>query len=172
MNLCGAEDRILACVDSYEWKGKIWIFVELMDGGALTDMVVENAGKLTEEICAYILRETLYGLDFLHSKSIIHRDIKSDNILFNTEGDIKLADFGYATQLTKKRRGTVSQVGTVCWMAPELIAKKKNGYNEKIDVWSYGIFAIELSNGEPPYLMDRQDRVLYNIMKKKPPKVD
>ena len=57
-------------------------------------------------------------------------------------------------------------------MAPELIAKKRHGYNEKIDVWSYGIFAIELSNGEPPYLMDRQDRVLYNIMKKRPPKVD
>ena len=56
-------------------------------------------------------------------------------------------------------------------MAPELISKRKNGYDEKVDVWSYGIFAIELSNGEPPYLMDRQDRVLYNIMKKKPPKI-
>ena len=100
MKLCSAEDSILACTDAFDWRGKIWIFVELMDGGALTDMVVENAGKLNEDVCAYILRQVLYGLDFLHSKSIIHRDIKSDNILFNRDGDIKLADFGYATQLT------------------------------------------------------------------------
>jgi serine/threonine protein kinase len=56
MKLCSAEDSILACTDAYDWKGKIWIFVELMDGGALTDMVVEYAGKLPENICAYILR--------------------------------------------------------------------------------------------------------------------
>ena len=56
MKICSAEDSILACTDAYDWKGKIWIFVELMDGGALTDMVVEYAGKLPENICVYILR--------------------------------------------------------------------------------------------------------------------
>lgn len=68
-----------------------------MDGGAITDLVIESNELIPEKVCAYILRQVLFGMDFLHSKSIIHRDIKSDNILFNTDGEIKLADFGYAT---------------------------------------------------------------------------
>ena len=122
-----------------------------MDVGALTEMLEDKKGKIDERLCAYILRKSLEGLYYLHSKSIIHRDIKSDNILVNSNGDIKLCDFGYATQLTKIKRGTVSQVGTICWMAPELIKKEKK-YNQKVDIWSYGIFALEIANGEPPYL--------------------
>jgi serine/threonine protein kinase len=68
-----------------------------MDLGAMTNMLSEYRGKIDEKICAYILRRVLEGLDYLHSKGIIHRDIKSDNILVNDEGDIKLADFGSAT---------------------------------------------------------------------------
>ena len=68
-----------------------------MDGGALTDMICDGYEIIPEKVCAYILKQVLLGLDFLHSKSIIHRDIKSDNILFTSDGQIKLADFGYAT---------------------------------------------------------------------------
>ena len=82
--------------------------MELMDVGALTELLEEKKGNIDERLCAYILRRSLEGLYYLHSKSIIHRDIKSDNILVNKNGDIKLCDFGYATQLTKKKRGTVS----------------------------------------------------------------
>jgi serine/threonine protein kinase len=58
--------------------------------------------QYTENVCKYVLRETLKGIEFLHSRHIIHRDIKSDNVLFNKEGKIKLADFGCAAQLTRK----------------------------------------------------------------------
>ena len=75
--------------------------MELMDVGALTELLEEKKGNIDERFCAYILRKSLEGLYYLHSKSIIHRDIKSDNILCNKHGDIKLCDFGYATQLTK-----------------------------------------------------------------------
>jgi p21-activated kinase 1 len=170
MMLCHEEDSILKCIDAYDYKERLWVFLELMDVGALTTMLEERRGKIDEKICAYILRKTLEGLHYLHSRGIVHRDIKSDNILVNMQGDIKIADFGYATQLNKQRKGTVSQVGTVCWMAPELIKLKKK-YNHKVDIWSLGIFAFEIAEGEPPYLNEKQAKVLYNIVTKDPPQI-
>jgi len=99
--MCQSEDSILKCIDAYDFKEKLWIILEFMNFGALTDLLEEMKGKLDENLCAYLLRRTLEGLNYLHSRGIVHRDIKSDNILINSEGDIKLADFGYATQLTK-----------------------------------------------------------------------
>lgn len=151
MMMCQEEDSIIKCIDAYDFKERLWVFLELMDVGALTNMLEERRGNIDEKLCAYILRRALEGLDYLHSKGIVHRDIKSDNILVNKEGDIKLADFGYATQLTKAKRGTVSRVGTICWMAPELIKLEKK-YNHKVDIWSFGIFAMEIADGEPPYM--------------------
>ena len=80
----------------------------------------------------------------------MHRDIKSDNILVNSKGDIKLADFGYSAQLTQEKKARQTKVGTIYWMAPELI-KGKTSYDSKVDIWSFGIFAIELADGEPPH---------------------
>lgn len=71
-----------------------------MDGGCLTPIVEERKGIICEGVVAYILLQTLKGLASLHSRNIVHRDIKSDNILVTTNGDLKLADFGYAAQLT------------------------------------------------------------------------
>jgi serine/threonine protein kinase len=108
MMLCEEEDSILKCIDAYDFKERLWVFLEFMDVGALTSMLEERRGKIDEKIQAYILRKTLEGLHYLHSRGIVHRDIKSDNILINKEGDLKIADFGYATQLNKQKRGTVS----------------------------------------------------------------
>ena len=69
----------------------------MMDGGALTAMLEENAGKLSEAFCKYVSYKVIIGLKYLHSRNILHRDIKSDNVLVSTDGEIKLADFGYAT---------------------------------------------------------------------------
>ena len=151
MMMCQGESSIIKCIDAFDFKERLWVFLELMDVGALTDMLEERKGNIEEKLCAYILRRALEGLDFLHSKGIVHRDIKSDNILVNKQGDIKLADFGYATQLTQAKRGTVSRVGTICWMAPELIKLEKK-YDHKVDIWSFGIFAMEIADGEPPYM--------------------
>lgn len=154
MMMCQQEGSILKCIDAYDFKEKLWIILEFMNFGALTGLLEEKKGRLDEKLCAYLLRRTLEGLNYLHARGIVHRDIKSDNILINSEGDVKLADFGYATQLTKQKRGTVSQVGTICWMAPELINLKKN-YDHKVDIWSFGIFAMEIADGEPPYINEK-----------------
>ena len=93
------------------------------------------------------------GGSWQKGKHVIHRDIKSDNILVDAQGNVKLADFGYSAQLTTEREQRTSRVGTVCWMAPELI-KRQNRYDCKVDVWSLGIFAYELTNGDPPYIQE------------------
>lgn len=100
MLLCKENDAILRCFECFDFKGRLWIFLEMMDGGALTPMLEELNGKVTEEYCKFISLRVLQGLKYLHDRHILHRDIKSDNILVSSNGGIKLADFGYATQLT------------------------------------------------------------------------
>ena len=137
--------------------------MELMDGGAFTPMLEDLQGNYSEGFCKYSLYQTLNALIGLHRENIIHRDIKSDNILVKETGEIKMADFGYAVVLTQQQKGRQSKVGTVCWMAPELI-EGRGEYDNKIDVWSLGIFAIELAEGEPPYIAEHHTRVLFNIV--------
>ena len=110
-------------------------------------------------------------MNYLHQRHIIHRDIKSDNILVDVQGQVKLADFGYSAQLTQQRDARSSKVGTVCWMAPELI-KGERRYKTGVDIWSVGIFAMELADGDPPYIDEPQHRVILNIVKKSPPPIN
>ena len=87
-----------------------------------------------------IIKEICIGLSIIHSRKQIHRDIKSDNILLNQDGNIKIADFGYALQLTEENAHSDGLAGTTAWMAPELI--KKEEYNQKVDIWSLGIVIV------------------------------
>lgn len=94
------------------------MFVEFLNGGSLTDFLYQFTKKIPENVIAYILKQILIGLVSLHSKRQIHRDLKSDNLLYNTIGEVKIADFGFAIQLTKDRLNRKSIVGTPAWMAP------------------------------------------------------
>lgn len=88
----------------------------------------------------------------------------------SARGEVKLADFGYACQLTAEKAGRKSKVGTVCWMAPELIRGERS-YTTKVDIWSFGIFAMEMADGDPPYIAESQGRVIFNIVKKETPPI-
>ena len=145
--------NIVKLQESFYHSDRFYLFMEFMSGGALTDPVLHKDRDilLTEDVIGYILHEVAQGLVLLHDFNIVHRDIKSDNILLSKDTtDIKITDFGYACQLTKQSDRRHSRVGTLNWMAPELI-RGKELYNRKVDVWSFGILAIELAQGMPPY---------------------
>ena len=147
-------------------KDRLWVVMEYLGGGCLTDVLdqYEEGLLMTEPLIALLCRDTLRGLQYIHAGYRIHRDIKSDNILLSDDGRLKIADFGYAAELSqeKLRRNTI--VGTPYWMAPELIKGSK--YDQRVDVWSTGIMAMEMAQGEPPYMEFPPLRALFMISTK------
>uniref|UniRef100_H2V8Y0 non-specific serine/threonine protein kinase n=1 Tax=Takifugu rubripes TaxID=31033 RepID=H2V8Y0_TAKRU len=149
--------------------GQLWLVLELCNGGSVTELIKGLLGRgrrLQEPVISYILYSALLGLQHLHNNRIIHRDVKGNNILLTTDGGVKLVDFGVSAQLTSARLRRNTSVGTPFWMAPEVIACEQQydySYDARCDVWSLGITAIELADGDPPLAEMHPVKALFKI---------
>uniref|UniRef100_A0A672MTS4 non-specific serine/threonine protein kinase n=1 Tax=Sinocyclocheilus grahami TaxID=75366 RepID=A0A672MTS4_SINGR len=157
---------IVKLLDAFYYESKLWPFCMYMCVSA------ELERSLTEPQIRVVCKQTLEALTYLHENKIIHRDLKAGNILFTSDGDVKLADFGVSAKNTKTLQRRDSFIGTPYWMAPEVVmceTSKDRPYDYKADIWSLGVTLIELAQIEPPNHEMNPMRVLLKIAKSEPP---
>ena len=151
--------------DTFYKDGNIWLAMEFCEGGSVLDIIKVTKHTLSERQCQCVLYHTLKGLEYLHSKELIHRDIKAANILINNDGICKLADFGVAKSVRASGAGTT--IGSPYWMAPEVLGTEK--YDNSADLWSLGIVAIEMVIGKPPLSNYKPLQAMFMIPKNEAP---
>lgn len=160
-------ENVVEMYNSYLVGDELWVVMEFLEGGALTDIVTHT--RMNEEQIATVCLSVLKALSVLHSQGVIHRDIKSDSILLTHDGRVKLSDFGFCAQVSKEVQRRKSLVGTPYWMAPELISRLP--YGPEVDIWSLGIMVIEMVDGEPPYFNEPPLKAMKMIRDNLPPKL-
>lgn len=160
--------RYLGCYKPMD-EEDLWIAMEYCGGGSVAEVIRLLNSPLDEDEIQLIIRESLKGLKYLHSKSIVHRDVKGGNILLTENGEVKLADFGVAAQLFSTIAKRQTFVGTPYWMAPEVIQEDR--YDGRADIWSLGITAIEMAEMLPPNSDVHPMRILFMIPQSPPPQL-
>jgi len=136
--------NVVRYVDSFEWNEELWMVMEFLEGGSLKQAY--ETRKLSENDISFIARQLLKGLYYLHGRNIIHRDLKSANIMLSVGGDVKLIDFGLAEDISRGSKKQMS--GSAFWMAPEVVLGKNA--TPAVDIWSLGIVLLEIANREIP----------------------
>ncbi|ODN01288.1 Serine/threonine-protein kinase PAK mbt [Orchesella cincta] len=159
--------NIVEMYDSFLVEDELWVVMEYLEGGALTDIVTH--ARMDEEQIATVCKQCLKALAYLHSQGVIHRDIKSDSILLAADGRVKLSDFGFCAQVSQELPKRKSLVGTPYWMSPEVISRLP--YGTEVDIWSLGIMVIEMVDGEPPFFNEPPLQAMRRIRDMPPPKL-
>ncbi|KRZ69704.1 Aurora kinase A [Trichinella papuae] len=133
---------------------RVVLILEYASKGELYAMLREEQ-KFSEERSANYMRQLVSAVSYMHSQSVIHRDIKPENILVDSRGLLKLADFGWAVDLSNvasSRRRTVC--GTLDYLPPEMICH--GSHDEKVDIWALGVLLYEFLVGDPPFFAPSQ----------------
>lgn len=161
--------NIVRYYGSWRAPDALWIAMEYCAGGSVSDIMHACNAPLEESVISYICGETLAGLVYLHTMGRVHRDIKCGNILLTDNGEVKLADFGVAAQLTSTLSKRNTFIGTPHWMAPEVI--QASHYDGKVDIWALGISSIEMAEKYPPRWRVNPNRVIFMVVRDPPPRL-
>eukprot|EP00092_Neocalanus_flemingeri_P012116 GFUD01013064.1.p1 GENE.GFUD01013064.1~~GFUD01013064.1.p1 ORF type:complete len:700 (-),score=155.21 GFUD01013064.1:108-2207(-) len=151
---------------SFQTPDKLFFVMEYVSGGDLM-FQIQKLGYFTPEQTRFYAGEILLALQFLHSKSIIYRDLKLDNVMLDKEGHIKLTDFGMCKEGIGRRDLTETFGGTPDYMAPEVIQTylyETGGYGHSADWWSFGVLIYEMLAGGNPFFADGQDELFQQIL--------
>ncbi|KAI3638882.1 hypothetical protein MIR68_003380 [Amoeboaphelidium protococcarum] len=166
--------NLLPVKGSFVVESKLYIVTPLCYAGSCLDiMKCAFTDGLDEGAISCILKQALQGLEYLHKTGLIHRDVKSGNLLMEEDGTVRLADFGVSASLYDVGdRGKLRKtfVGTPCWISPEIV--QQTGYNQKTDIWSFGITALELAHGRAPFSKFPPMKVLMMTLQNDPPTLD
>lgn len=167
--------NVIRAYCSFVVDSNLWVVMPFMaEGSCLHLMKIAYPDGFEEVAIGSILKETLKALEYLHRQGHIHRDVKAGNILLDTNGTVKLADFGVSACMFDagdRQRARNTFVGTPCWMAPEVL-QPGSGYNSKADIWSFGITALELAHGHAPFSKYPPMKVLLMTIQNAPPGLD
>eukprot|EP01133_Synstelium_polycarpum_P004281 gene4281-4998_t len=161
--------NVLSYYGSIGKLAELWILMDYCAVGSVKDMMKTCCDTLDEEQIAAVAADVLSGLGYLHSKGIVHLDVKAANILLTEDGQVKMADFGVSQQLQTPYGQSSVLIGSPLYMAPELILKAP--FNYKADIWSLGITLIELAEGRPPGRGLKSMNQLVEIPNMPPPKL-
>ncbi|XP_042024541.1 serine/threonine-protein kinase fray2-like [Salvia splendens] len=167
--------NVLQAHCSFTVGHNLWVVMPYMGGGSCLHIMKSAYPEGFEEpVIATVLCEVLKALVYLHAHGHIHRDVKAGNILIDTNGSVRLADFGVAACMFDtgdRQRSRNTFVGTPCWMAPEVM-QQLHGYDFKADIWSFGITALELAHGHAPFSKYPPMKVLLMTLQNAPPGLD
>lgn len=167
--------NVIKAFCSFVVDRNLWVVMPFMaEGSCLHLMKIAYQEGFEESAIGSILKETLKALEYLHQHGHIHRDVKAGNILMDSDGEVKLADFGVSACMFDRgdrQRSRNTFVGTPCWMAPEVL-QPGTGYDFKADIWSFGITALELAHGHAPFSKYPPMKVLLMTIQNAPPGLD
>ena len=150
LELCSAHPFICTLHATYQDKDLLYMLLECVKGGELFQLIRTSSHSMDITSCHFYAACVVDALAYLHSNRIIYRDLKPENLLIDTDGYLKIVDFGFAKRLKRKHvYRTYTICGTPDYMAPEMLMNM--GYGVSVDVWAVGVLIFEMICGYAPF---------------------